>query len=112
MNPASITVIGNELVVVWDDGHEAYYNGERLRRDCPCAYCAGEADLFGRVAKPAYRPLTPAALELAGATLVGNYGIQMNFADGHGYGIWTFPKLRAACECDLCRTAAAPVTLK
>lgn len=112
MHPQSMSIIGNELVIVWDDGHEAYYSAEMLRRACPCAYCAGEADLFGRVAKPAYRPLSPASFELLSATPVGNYGVQVEFADRHGYGIWTFPNLREACECDACRSTRSPRELK
>jgi DUF971 family protein len=110
MHPTSLTHIGNELVVLWDDGHEAYYSGETLRRKCPCAYCAGEPDLFGRLSKPAPRPLSERAFEVRNAEAVGNYGVQVTFEDGHSYGIWTFPRLREACECDACRNPeTAPV---
>lgn len=112
MHPTSITLIGNELAVLWDDGHEAYYSGELLRRKCPCAYCAGEPDLFGRIARPLPRPLSPRAHEVQRAEAVGNYGVQVTFGDGHSYGIWTFPRLREACECDECRNRVAPPVVK
>src|SRR5262249_23121823 len=82
MRPKSWQVLGNELVVIWDDGHESYYPLEKLRRACPCAGCSGEPDLFGRMAmgpKPHYTPL---AFELSSVTPIGNYALQPNWADG------------------------------
>ena len=103
MRPRSWQVLGNELVVVWDDGHESYYPLEALRRACPCASCSGEPDLFGRMwTGPAPR-YTPRSFELASVTPVGNYALQPNWADGHDYGMWTYERLREACPCDVCR---------
>ena len=101
--PSNWQVLGNELVVVWDDGHESYYPLEELRRSCPCAGCSGEPVLFGRMAmgpKPRY---TPASFQIQSVTPVGNYALQPNWADGHTYGIWTFERLRAICNCEKCR---------
>jgi DUF971 family protein len=104
MRPVFYDVLGSELTVVWPDGHESYYPLEPLRRACPCATCSGESDLFGRVARGAARPLTEASLQVASLEPVGNYGLQINWADGHTYGIWTFDALRAFCCCEKCRT--------
>ena len=38
--------------------------------------------------------------------LVGNYGINIHFSDGHTTGIFTFQRLRADCPCEACRGAA------
>lgn len=95
-------MLGSEFVVVWDDGHESYYSLEDLRRDCPCAACSGEPDLFGRIAmgpKPRY---SDAAFQLHGITPIGNYALQPDWADGHTYGIWTYDRLRAFCKCGEC----------
>jgi DUF971 family protein len=94
MRPVSTQVLGNELVVVWDDGHESYYPLEALRRACPCAGCSGEPDLFGRMSmgpKPQY---SAASFELVSIVPIGNYALQPMWADGHGYGMWTFERLR------------------
>ena len=94
MRPVSTQVLGNELVIVWDDGQESYYPLEALRRACPCAGCSGEPDLFGRMSmgpKPQYRP---ESFQLVSVTPVGNYALQPNWADGHTYGIWTYERLR------------------
>ncbi|HYS55872.1 MAG TPA: DUF971 domain-containing protein [Thermoanaerobaculia bacterium] len=103
--PRSWQVLGNELVVVWDDGHESYYPLEDLRRACPCAGCSGEPDLFGRMAmgpKPRY---APSSFQLTSVTPVGNYALQPHWADGHNYGIWTYERLRETCSCDQCRAS-------
>ncbi len=102
MRPVSNQVLGNELVVVWDDGHESYYSLEDLRRGCPCAGCSGEPDLFGRLAmgpKPRY---TDASFQLQSVSSIGNYALQPNWADQHTYGIWTYDRLRAFCKCGTC----------
>jgi DUF971 family protein len=103
MRPQNWQVLGDELVVVWDDSHESYYSLEDLRRACPCAGCSGEPDLFGRLAmgpKPRY---TPASFQLNSVNSVGNYALQPNWADGHNYGMWTYERLRAICPCEECQ---------
>jgi DUF971 family protein len=102
MRPASHQVIGDLLVVVWDDGHESYYPLEELRRACPCAACSGEPDLFGRMAFGPQRVLHRQSFELQSIDTIGNYALQPNWADGHTYGIWTYERLRALCKCEKC----------
>lgn len=97
-------VIGIELAIVWDDQHESYYPLEALRRACPCANCSGEPDLFGRISRGSQTPMTPRAYQAQSIEPVGNYGLQINWADGHGWGIWTFERLRAICPCEECQT--------
>ncbi|HUK14168.1 MAG TPA: DUF971 domain-containing protein [Thermoanaerobaculaceae bacterium] len=96
-------VIGNEVVVVWGDGHESYYPGDALRRACSCATCKGEQHLFGRATLPTLRPLRPEAFVPVAASVVGNYGLQVTWGDGHDHGIYHLDELRAACPCDACR---------
>jgi DUF971 family protein len=102
MKPQNWQVVGDTFVVVWDDGHESYYPLEALRRSCPCAACAGEPDLFGRLyAAPPPRYI-PSSFQLASVDRIGNYALQPNWADNHAYGIWTFERLRAFCSCGEC----------
>jgi DUF971 family protein len=103
MRPASYQVLGDLLVVVWDDGHESYYPLEPLRRACPCAACSGEPDLFGRMSGGAPQQYRPASFTLRSVEQIGNYALQPNWNDGHTYGIWTYDRLRAFCPCDDCR---------
>lgn len=103
VRPRSHQVLGDTLVVIWDDGHESYYPAEALRRVCPCAYCSGEPDLFGRIARGPAQQYTQRSFELSSVDSIGNYALQPNWADGHSYGIWTFDRLRAICPCEECR---------
>ena len=106
MIPNFFEVLGTELAVVWSDGHESYFPLEALRLNCPCANCAGEPDLFGRVYSPGPMPTTPKSFEVDSVERVGNYGIQFNWSDGHGWGIWTWERLRAVCPCEICKPQA------
>jgi len=90
-------VLGDLLVVVWDDGHESYYPLEQLRRACPCAACSGEPDLFGRMYGGGPQTYRPDSFRLQSIEPIGNYALQLNWADGHTYGIWTHDRLRALC---------------
>jgi DUF971 family protein len=103
MRPVSYQVLGDTLVVVWNDGHESYYPLEELRRACPCAGCSGEPDLFGRIAGGGPQRYVPASFQIGGIESIGNYALQPNWMDGHTYGIWTFERLRAFCPCAECR---------
>lgn len=113
MRPASYQVIGDELVVLWDDGHESYYRLDDLRRACPCAVCSGEPDLFGRMSKGPTQVHRRESFQLGSIDPIGNYAIQPNWLDGHSYGIWTFERLRSWCSCQGCRgdEVASPQSL-
>ena len=67
--PKQVQVLGQELVIVWDDGREDYLPLEKLRRACPCAMCKGEPDLFGKVYRGPDRPLTPLSVQVAAPPL-------------------------------------------
>jgi DUF971 family protein len=98
-------IVGDEVVVIWADGHESYYAGEALRKACTCAACKGEQHLFGRATLPVLRPLSPEAFRPTAVRLVGNYGLQVTWGDGHEHGIYGLADLRAACPCEACREA-------
>jgi DUF971 family protein len=91
----NLSVIGKELAIRWNDGTETYILLELLRRKCPCALCAGEKDLLGNVQGGDQKQFTPASFELRRCDLVGGYGIQPHWMDGHGSGIFSFTYLSA-----------------
>jgi DUF971 family protein len=92
--PKNVQVLGQELAVVWADGVESYLKLADLRRLCPCANCAGERDLFGRLARPPARPLTAESFEVVGTAPVGGYALQLFWADGHSDGLFSYESLR------------------
>ena len=83
---------GRALLIVWADGTEHHIPFAALRRACPCAVCSGELGAPGRFAGDP--DLSPGEDELADIGLVGAYGLNAVWADGHATGIYTFERLR------------------
>jgi DUF971 family protein len=80
------------LLIEWSDGASHRIPFAVLRRACPCAACKGEPGFRGRfTSDPALRPGED---ELADISLVGAYGLNAVWADGHNTGIYTFARLR------------------
>ena len=95
----------NELGIEWDDGHKGRHTLQTLRKYCPCASCKMEIEASeGSVMLPI---LKPGQNDLRSIETVGNYAIQLVWADGHRTGIYTFDHLRQICECDDCRRTTA-----
>jgi len=89
----SFAIIGEELAIRWKDGQESYIRLETLRRNCPCATCAGETDLLGR--KYGGSPtLMAKSFELRSCAFVGSYGLQPVWGDGHSTGIYSYEYLK------------------
>src|SRR4051812_1562964 len=93
INPASLQKIGAEFAIAWADGQETYLPLEMMRRACPCAACGGEPDVLGRVIRPEVT-YSNTSFDLQGWDVVGGYGIQPRWADGHKTGIYTYAYLR------------------
>ena len=84
------------LLIEWSDGVTHRIPFDVLRRACPCAACKGELGFAGRFAAEPH--LRPGEDELADVTLVGAYGLNAVWADGHNTGIYTFDHLRRLGE--------------
>jgi len=95
MNPQiqHLQLIGREFAIAWSDGHESYFSLEDLRKACPCAVCNGEPDVLGRGDKPEVKH-TPVSFVLSSYEMVGGYGWQPRWADGHSTGIFSVGYLR------------------
>jgi DUF971 family protein len=104
-------VVGEELVCLWEDGHESYFPGAELRKACTCASCKGEKYLFGKVTLPTLRRLPPEALVPVAVRRVGRYGLQVVWGDGHDFGIYHLEELRQSCPCSACRAARGEETV-
>lgn len=79
---------GGLLRINWDDGIEQYLSHSLLRSRCQCADCKSirshsKAEL-----------LVQADIGLTKIRLIGHYGIQLIFSDGHARGIYPWPYLR------------------
>jgi DUF971 family protein len=84
------------LVIEWSDGATHLIRFSTLRRACPCAACRGEGGYAGRFATDP--ELHPGEDELADVNLVGAYGLNAVWADGHNTGIYTYEQLRTLGE--------------
>ncbi|GAB4158371.1 MAG: hypothetical protein Fur0037_25930 [Planctomycetota bacterium] len=80
--------------VVWRDGAVTEYGARALRLACPCARCVDENS-----GSPLLDPASvPEDVALLGAELVGRYGLSFRWSDGHGTGIFTWPRLRSLAD--------------
>jgi DUF971 family protein len=93
LEPTNIQQIGNELAIHWNDGAESFLDLQFLRRACPCAACGGEPDVLGNIMRPNVS-YSENSFELSGFQIVGGYGLQLRWGDGHETGIYSFQYLR------------------
>lgn len=102
--PHAINRRDDGILIEWDTaGHEAWFPARALRLACPCAACVDE--MSGRaLLDPASIPADVRPDSLA---LVGAYGLQVRWSDGHGTGIYTFQRLLSSCPCGDCRGGRA-----
>lgn len=88
----------DQLLIVWEDGHESLYPHDYLRRACNCARCRDEW-----TGEPLLDPSkVPPTIRVVRWQPTGNYGINLYFSDGHSTGIYTFKELRNLCPCGEC----------
>lgn len=89
------------LRIDWADGHHCHYPLAYLRKQCPCATCRHQREDAAPSGEGMSLTVLPAnidrAVEFRDARLVGNYAIQITWADGHATGIYDFRYLRAIC---------------
>jgi DUF971 family protein len=95
--PLDLQLIGVELAIRWPDGVEDFLPSEFLRTRSPSAENIGERDIFGTK----YGGDGPSAFPgvvVAGWQPMGNYGVALQFSDGHRTGIYSWKYLRALGE--------------
>lgn len=114
LRPRDIAIdrTANLLTITWTDNHVSTYALRWLRANCPCATCREErrvAALETDFLKLSSGPLPSTAI--AGAELVGNYAIRLQWTDGHDTGIYAFSLLRAGCPCPHCHPQGPPLRL-
>jgi Uncharacterized protein conserved in bacteria len=78
------------VTLTWLDGQVSTFGLEELRLNCPCAVCRN----LREKGTPAWSP-GGGELRAEGAELVGNWGLQLRWNDGHDTGIYSWSLLRA-----------------
>lgn len=81
---------------VWSDQVEVDYPYTYLRGYCPCAGCQGHTPSQVKFHQPE-TDVEPWRIEP-----VGNYGISIQWSDGHATGIYRWDFLRTICPCPEC----------
>jgi len=85
--------------ITWEDAHISHWDLATIRGACGCATCH-ELRAEG---KPVYLK-DAGELDVLDAELVGSYGVNFHWNDGHRTGIYRWEDLRGGCPCDECRT--------
>ncbi len=108
--PARVEQIGDELAIIWADGHESFYQPQPLRDACPCALCRAARGKDAGEPKPsAFQMFQPSA-RIVAIEEVGRYALRLHWSDRHASGIYDFRLLRSLCSCDGCREASRETT--
>ncbi len=108
MNPTAVTANRSsaDLTISWSDGHVSLYPFSLLRSACPCAECRGGHEKMTAEPDPAVFNLPvidSAATRINHLEAVGSYALTIEWEDGHHFGIYNWPYLRALCPCAECR---------
>jgi DUF971 family protein len=91
--PVNIQLIGQEVAILWDDGQESYFTGEKLRAASPSASNIGERDILGVRHGGDVRTAFP-GVQVISWERVGNYALRFSFSDGHNTGLYSYDLLR------------------
>ena len=92
--PIEIHRDDHQVVLKWSEDHESAFPARELRLACQCAQCRNE--LTGEMLLD---PQTiPDDIKPMSISLVGGYGFQIEWSDGHGAGIYTYESLYEAPE--------------
>ena len=84
------------MEIEWADGTRGRCTLRELRMACPCALCVKQRETQQETGFPPLYP--PQAFQLSHAELVGNYAINLIWADGHSQGIYQWEYLRSLCQ--------------
>lgn len=82
------------LTLTWSDGIETTFLLEKLREECPCAFCKGET-IMGVTYSFGLKQYSSGMNELVSLVPVGNYGLQATWKDEHDSGIYTWEMIRS-----------------
>ncbi len=88
LHPVQLHLLEQQRVleVTWSDGHLSAFSLKYLRGWCPCAHCQGHFSATKTF-------IGDANFQLVGADPVGNYAVNLKWADGHKHGIYSWAYL-------------------
>jgi len=89
------------LVIEWSNGENCVYPFDLLRNACPCAQCrGGHENMKPEPDEEVFLiPLMDAkASRMKKIEGVGNYALNIEWEDGHKYGIYNWYFLQSLCQ--------------
>jgi len=90
----SLEILPDGIAILWSDLSDSYIIFSTLRDNCPCAYCSGESDIFGNIYIGEKKKHSANSYHLLKVVYVGQYGLQIFWADKHKDGIYTYELLK------------------
>ena len=103
VRPAEVDITGDNIIILWEDGHRSPFPHRMLRLRCQCASCVDEM-----TGQPRLDPeRVPNDVRAVDEMTVGNYAVQLLWSDTHYTGIYTYRFLRSVCACIACNEARA-----
>ena len=93
-----LLLMDSELALKWNDESESFIPLKILRDHCPCAYCSGETDAFGKLYKGPEKTLGDSAYSATNVEKVGHYALRIFWGDHHADGLYTYTMLRELGE--------------
>lgn len=102
--PSAIAIHDLALEIDWSDGHHGSYPHRFLRAKCLCAVCGSEPNLSS-LASPERNYQAPSVsddIRPVRLGKVGNYGLSVQWSDGHSTGVYTYEYLKEICQCNSC----------
>jgi ATP-binding protein involved in chromosome partitioning len=99
-----VGLLRSKITFKWPDTHETVFPARDLRLACRCANCVEETS-----GRPLLDPAkVPQNIRAKRIELVGQYGVSIEWSDGHSTGIYSFRDLRARCPCAECAATRRP----
>ncbi|MGE5402059.1 MAG: DUF971 domain-containing protein [Ignavibacteriales bacterium] len=96
MAPVQIKIKDKKFLFIrWGDTSESSIRLANLRRVCPCAVCNAERDRQGNDYIPLYND---DEVTIMNVKIVGYYGINVQWKDGHNLGIYDYEGLKRLSE--------------
>lgn len=103
LDPSSASNTGPQspaIEIQWNDDTQHVYSAASLRAVCPCATCREKKR--AKDDKPQLLPVLKIEetrpIDIKSMNLVGNYGYNIAFTDGHDSGIFTFEFLHGLSQ--------------
>lgn len=97
-NLKELSIRPDGVHILWEDGHQSYYEHRYLRSQCGCAHCVSEMTGKRLVVLADIRK----DVEAVEWATIGRYAVQFLWSDFHETGIYPFTMLRDLCQCDQC----------